>query len=77
MKEGIELGGHQTESLWQGFRTRGSREAPLLPPARGLGDCKPPPRNVRVAVPMVTQASSAFRWRKAIVGESGASPWEV
>lgn len=31
MKEGIELGGHQTESLWQGFRTRGSREAPLLP----------------------------------------------
>lgn len=31
MKEGAEMGVTSQKSRWQGFRTRGSRETPLLP----------------------------------------------
>lgn len=30
------------------------RQPPLLPPARGLGDCETPPRNARAAISIVT-----------------------
>lgn len=77
MKEGIELGNTRQNPYGRDLGPEGAGR-PLSSPGSGPGRLQATPQECACSRSHGNvQASSAFRWRKEVVGEAGASPWEV